>query len=557
LLLAFGDAFPASLGFLKMFHFLTLEGCKRKPGSAGRLAGQGASQDLPMSAIWTKERLHDLIATELKGVRFIAVSNREPYIHRYHSGSIECIEPASGLATAIDPIMRASEGVWIAHGSGDADREAVDSRDHVAVPPEDPSYTLRRVWLDKQMEEGYYYGLANGGLWPLCHIAFQRPTFELKDWECYRRANHVFAEAVLEEAGDGPAFVFIQDYHFGLLPRMLKNRNPKLIVSQFWHIPWPNRETFRAFPWKDELLDGMLGNDLLGFHLRYHCTNFLHAIDRGIEALVDTEHFNVTRGGKVTMVRPFPISIDFDQHNVEADGPEVKREMARWIAQFGGKPEFLGVGIDRIDYTKGIPDRLRALDLFLEQNPQYLGRLTFVQIGVPSRVRLGQYRDLNLELDRQVKELNTKWGNDSWRPVIFFKSHHPQVQLMALHRLADFCIVSSLHDGMNLVAKEFVASRIDNDGVLILSSFTGAARELVDALLVNPFAVDEIAGAIRRALTMTAGERRKRMCRLRAAVAENNIYHWAGGVLSTLLKLDFREADDAPEPAEISEGAAV
>ena len=236
-----------------------------------------------------------MLEGRFRDLKFIAVSNREPYIHRFRNGGIECIQPASGLTVALDPILRATGGTWVAHGSGDADRLTVDARDHVEVPAADPCYTLRRVWLDRETEDRYYYGLANEGLWPLCHIAFQRPVFRLKDWESYRRANEAFAEAVLEEAGGEPALVFIQDYHFGLLPRILKDRNPNLTIAQFWHIPWPNREVFRAFPWKEELLDGLLGNDLLGFHLQYHCANFLDTVDRGVEAMVDTERCDVMR----------------------------------------------------------------------------------------------------------------------------------------------------------------------------------------------------------------------------------------------------------------------
>ncbi len=488
--------------------------------------------------IWTKRALHELLAAELGNVRVIAVSNREPYIHRRGPHGVECIQPASGLTVALDPIMRATGGVWVAHGSGDADRVSVDARDHVAVPPEEPAYTLRRVWLSRETEERYYYGLANEGLWPLCHIAFHRPVFRLRDWESYREANQAFAEAVLEEAGGGPAFVFIQDYHFGLLPRILKERNPNLSIAQFWHIPWPNRETFRVFPWKEELLDGLLGNDLLGFHLRYHCANFLETVDRGLEAMVDTEHADVWRGGKLTRVRPFPISIDFERHVQEARGVAVAVHTEEWRRELGGVPRFLGIGIDRADYTKGIPDRLWAVDRLLEICPEYRGKLVFLQVAVPSRTRIGEYQRLNQELENITREINSRWASGTWRPVILCHRHLPQTELMALHRLSSFCMVTSLHDGMNLVAKEYVASRTDEDGVLVLSNFTGAARELGSALLVNPFSVDEMADALRRALTMPREERRRRMRTLRRVVRENNIYSWAVNVMRAILEVE-------------------
>jgi trehalose 6-phosphate synthase len=493
--------------------------------------------------MWTRDALQNLIQTKLRDHRLILVANREPYLHRYVGGRIECVPPASGMVSALEPIMRACGGVWIAHGSGNADRRTADPQGHVRVPPEDPSYTLRRVWLTKEQEDGYYYGLANEGLWPLCHMVFTRPIFNPQHWAVYRQVNKLFAQAVLQEAGHDPAFVFIQDYHFALLPRMLKENNgANLIVAQFWHIPWPNPEVFQAFPWKEELLEGLLANDLLGFHLRYHCQNFLDTVDRSLEAKIDYERFEITRSGKVTVVRPFPISIDFEDHEATARSQAVVQEMDRWRQQLGLADEVVGIGIDRIDYTKGIPERLRALDHFLEKSPDYRERLVFVQIGVPSRTHVPQYQILDDEIDGLVDKINWKWSTDSWRPIVYLKQQHSPPQMMALHRLADFCMVSSLDDGMNLVAKEFVASRLDEDGVLILSRFTGAARELTSAVLVNPFAVDEVAEAIHQALAMPEDERRKRMQKMRTVVADNNIYRWAGKFLSVLLNFEFPES---------------
>jgi len=354
--------------------------------------------------MWTKEALHELIDSKLRDYQFIAVANREPYIHRRSGRRIECIFPASGMATALDPIMRACGGTWIAHGSGDADRHMVDAHDHIRVPPDSPAYTLRRVWLTKEQEERYYYGLSNEALWPLCHIAFTQPVFNPEDWQAYREVNELFAKAVLEEAGDRPTFVFVQDYHFALLPRILKNANPQLIVAHFWHIPWPNREVFRTFPWKEEILDGLLGNDLLGFHIRYHCQNFLDTVDRALEAKVDQERAEITRGGKVTVVRPFPISIDFDLHEATAQSRQVNAFLDGWRIKLDLNDQLVGIGIDRIDYTKGIPNRLRALDRFLERNPAFRKRLVFVQIGVPSRAHVPQYRLLDDEIDRLVED---------------------------------------------------------------------------------------------------------------------------------------------------------
>jgi trehalose 6-phosphate synthase len=492
--------------------------------------------------MWTKDALQELIQTRLGDRRLILVANREPYLHRYAGNRIECVPPASGMVSALEPIMRACGGVWVAHGSGNADRRTTDEDGHLQVPPDDPCYTLRRLWLTREQEDGYYYGLANEGLWPLCHMVFTRPVFKPRHWAVYREVNEMFARAVQEEAGEDPGFVFIQDYHFGLLPRILKKNNGKnLIVAQFWHIPWPSPEVFQTFPWKEELLDALLGNDLLGFHLRYHCQNFLDTVDRTLEAKIDYERFEVTRGGKVTVVRPFPISIDFEEHEARAQSVEVELEMERWRSHLGLRDEAVGIGIDRIDYTKGIPERLRALDHLLENHPEYRERLVFVQIGVPSRLHVRPYKLVSDEIDGLVEQINWKWGTDSWSPIVYLKHQHSPTQMMALHRLADFCLVNSLDDGMNLVAKEFVASRFDEDGALILSRFTGAARELTNAVVVNPFAVDEVAEAMHTALQMPGEERHKRMQKMRRVVAENNIYRWAGKFLSALLRFEFPE----------------
>jgi alpha,alpha-trehalose-phosphate synthase [UDP-forming] len=490
----------------------------------------------------TRQDLHDLIQQKMSDFRFIVVSNREPFIHRYVEDRIEAIRPASGMAVALDPIMDASGGVWIAHGGGEADGEVVDEHDRIWVPPDDPRYLLRRVWLTKEQERGYYYGLSNEALWPLCHIAFTAPVFRAADWETYREVNEMFAEAVLQEARGEPTIVFIQDFHFALLPRMLREADgARLIIAHFWHIPWPNREVFRVFPWKEDLLHGLLGSDLLGFHIGYHCQNFLDTVDRTIEARVDLEHSEVICGGKTTVVRAFPISIDFEKHDAIARTPEVDAAIGRWKRRLGRGVEFVGVGLERLDYTKGIPHRFRAIDRLLAEHPEYRGKLVFVQGAVPSRSHIPAYQRLDNEADALAEEINYRWQDRGWKPILFLKEHHSPVEMIALHRLSRFCVVSSLHDGMNLVAKEYAASRTDEDGVLILSQFTGAARELSEALLVNPFAEHEVADAIHAALTMPEEERSRRMRSLREEIQTNNVYRWAERILAALLKLDFPE----------------
>lgn len=485
----------------------------------------------------TKEGLQELVRNKLAGRPLLVVSNREPYIHTFVGNDICCQVPASGLTVALDPVMRACGGTWIAHGSGNADREVVDDKGRVAVPPDEPCYTLRRVWLSKDEEEGYYLGFSNEALWPLCHIAYTPPAFEEVHWNMYQRVNRIFAGAVLDEVGDGEAFVFIQDYHLALLSRLIKEKNPRLVTAQFWHIPWPNPEAFRICPWGREILHGLLGNDLLGFHIRYHCDNFLDTVRLLMEAKVDQERSAVTYGGKTTLVRPYPISVDFHRIAQEAARPEVEREMEEIRRRWGTADKFVGIGIDRLDYTKGIPHRLRALDRFFTKYPDYRGRVLFFQLGEPSRIHIKRYKELNAEIEDLVEEINWKYESDEWKPVIFLREHLPPPTLIAFNRLADFCIVSSLHDGMNLVAKEFVSSRIDEDGVLILSQFTGAARELTDAVLINPYATDDFAEAIKTAIEMPADQRKARMRRLRQVVAQNNIYRWAADIISQLADL--------------------
>ncbi len=491
--------------------------------------------------MWTKEALSDLVKARLPGYLFVVVSNREPYVHTFAGREVKCLVPPSGLTAALEPVMRACGGTWVAHGSGDADREVMDGGCKVGVPPGDPHYHLRRVWLTKEEENGYYFGFSNEALWPLCHIAYTRPVFRESDWNTYKKVNRLFADQVLEEVGNRKAFVFIQDYHLALLSRLIKEENPDIVTAQFWHIPWPNPEVFRVCPWQDEILHGLLGNDLLGFHIRYHCNNFMDTIDRSIEARVDRESYEVVCGGKRTAVRPFPISIDFEAVSRDAQSQEVAAEIKGLKSWLGLGEEKIGFGLDRIDYTKGIPERLRAVDRFFEKYPAYRERLVFIQAGVQSRIHIPAYRRLNDEVDNLVEDVNWKYGTGHWKPVIYLQENLPPRTLMALRCLADFCVVSSLHDGMNLVAKEFVASRFDEDGVLVLSPFTGAARELNDALLVNPHAPDHLAEAIKESLEMPREERQRRMVKMRQLVRENNVYKWAADIINELLKLESGE----------------
>jgi trehalose-6-phosphate synthase len=486
---------------------------------------------------WNKEYLKKTIHEKIGDHKFIIVSNREPFIHQYSDEGIQCITPASGMVTALYPIVKSCGGIWIAHGSGEADRDVVDDHDHIAVPPENPSFTLRRIWLTREEEKGFYYGYANEGLWPLCHIVYIRPTFRENDWQHYVRVNQKFADAVLQELGDDTGFVFIQDYHFALLPRMIKEQRPDVIVAQFWHIPWPNREVFRVCPQAMEIIDGLLGNDLVGFHIRHHCLNFLDTADRFIEARVDYERRSVTRGGKETLIRAFPISVDSDHINELAHSEEVEQRIKKLQQNFHYKGRKIGIGIDRIDYTKGIAERFDAIDRLLELHPEWINRFIFLQLGPLSRISIGQYKNYNDLLTHRMLDINQKWKIKDWQPIVLLRTHLNIEEVIAYNRFADLSIVSSIHDGMNLVAKEFIASRFDLGGILLLSRFTGAARDLEDAILINPIAVDQFAEAIHQALVMSDKEKMERMEKLRKKLEENNVFRWAGKIVSEMKRL--------------------
>ena len=476
---------------------------------------------------WTREKLQRLVQREIGDYQLIVVSNRQPYVHEIVEGKLSYTSTAGGLVTAIDPLMQECGGTWVAFGGGKGDYFAVDKNNRIQVPPDDPSYTLRLVWLTEQEEQGYYAGFSNEGLWPLCHNAFIEPTFKTSDWETYKAVNNVFAKQVLDEIDGRPAVVFTQDYHLALLPRLLREVDPDVITAQFWHIPWPTYDIYRICPWGDELIDGLLGNDLLGFHIGDHCANFMEAAARSLGSQVHGEYNLVYQRKEPTLVRPFPISVDFEQINLESQSPEVTDEVDRLLEEFDLDGKIVGLGIDRIDYTKGIPHRIRAIGRFFEKYPEYIGKVVFVQAGVISRANIHAYQQLSGQIDHELENVSGRFSTDDWQPVLYLPDDLPPITLAAFRRIARFCVVSSLHDGMNLVAKEYVASCFDEDGVLILSPFTGAAHELTDSLIVNPYATEEFAEAIYDAVEMPLSERQERMEKMRRIVEENNIYMWA------------------------------
>lgn len=507
-------------------------------------------------SLWTADRLAVHVRKRLYGGHLFVVSNREPYVHMRKGQSVEVIVPPSGVVTAIEPVLRACDGTWVAHGNGDADLETVDAHDRLRVPPEDPHYTLRRVWLSKEEEEGYYYGFSNEGIWPLCHIAHTRPIFRAEDWEHYQAVNLKFADTLLEEMKDvEKPVVLVQDYHFALLPRLIKEKRPEARVAIFWHIPWPNPEAFDISPWRREVVDGLLGADLIGFHIQAHCNNFLHTVDRVVESRVDWEDFSVRRLDHLTLVRPFPISVDFSDVQQPESAPDSYSERSALLKTLGVEATFMGVGVDRVDYTKGILERFLAIERFLDKYRSYQGQFTFVQIGAPSRSYLKRYHDLMEEVEAEAARINGRFQTDKWKPIVFLNRSHNHQEIQSYYRAADVCLVTSLHDGMNLVAKEFVAARHDERGVLILSCFTGAAHELHDALQINPYDIDQTAEAIRTALEMEPEEKELRMQRMRKTVKEHNVYRWAGTLIAELCELRMGASDESKEKLRASAAA--
>jgi len=480
---------------------------------------------------WSPDALRAILRNDLRGEDILVVSNREPYIHVRRDGRIEVSRPASGLVTALEPVMRACSGTWIAHGSGSADREAVDAHDRVAVPPGKPAYSIRRVWLTHEEEAGYYFGFANEGLWPLCHIAHVRPTFRSGDRERYMEVNRKFADAVVEEAKTSDPIVLVQDYHFALLPRMIRDRLPEATIITFWHIPWPNPEAFGICPWRKELLDGLLGSSILGFHTRFHCNNFLDTVDRTLEARVDRETLEVTYGGKSTAVKRYPISIEWPPAEELTRKPV--SECRADVRKRNHLPpdHFVGIGVDRLDYTKGIVERFLAVERLLEMEPRWIGSFSFLQIAAPSRSAIEEYREFEARVRMLAGRINDRFANGGAPPILLKVEHHEPPDVYEHYRAADVCCVSSLHDGMNLVAKEYLASRDDDRGVLVLSQFTGASRELPEALIVNPYDIDQCAAALHMALTMPVTEQRDRMRIMRGLISEFNVYRWAGRML--------------------------
>lgn len=508
---------------------------------AKAIAQEEARLRTSAESVWTPERLGEEMKQILENKTMVIVSNREPYMHVRSGNEIQCIVPASGMVTAMEPIVKACGGLWIASGTGDADKETVDENDKVLVPPYENAYTLLRIWLSKEQEHHYYYGFSNEGLWPLCHIAHTRPVFRKTDWDYYKEVNELYAKAVIREIKNKEEpFVLVQDYHFALLPKLIKDARPDARVALFWHIPWPNAESFGICPWKKEILTGMLGADLVGFHTQYHCNNFLETVNQTLESRVIWESFSVKIGNHFTLVKPFPISIAFTSKDLD-NGKVAEEDRVRpadILKQKGITAQYMGIGVDRIDYTKGLTEKFLAIERFLEKCPDYVGKFTFVQIGAPSRSALKTYSDTINAVEQEVLRINSKFKIKGWQPILLLKSHHSHQEIEPYYQAADFCMVTSLHDGMNLVAKEYVASRKSNDGVLILSQFAGASQELYGSIIINPYDIEQSSDAIAEALEMPKENQEQKMKLMRRVIMKHNVFSWGANILRTMASIE-------------------
>jgi len=486
-----------------------------------------------MLKIWNKKAVLDLIRDKFPDHTFVVASNRQPYIHKLSRGKIESTKGPGGVITALDPIMQEVGGLWLCCSSGEADKlMAKDSK--VEVPPHKPSYKVKYIWLSKEENLGYYFGYSNQGLWPLSHLVFIKPEFNNEHWETYKQVNRKFAQSIYEEVKDKKAIVFVQDYHLAMVSKYLKELNPGILTLNFWHIPWPTYDMFRILPQRQELLEGLLSYDLLGFQIRYFCNNFFEAVSNEMEAKINKENQLVVYKGHTSLVKGYPISVDSEGINKTSRGEEVE-EIARSLKEEFDLTDYkVIIGLDRIDYTKGIAERIRAIDSLLDLHPELKEKIIFIQMGEISRIHLSQYKQLNEKVNALVEDVNFKHSQNHWKPIIFVRRHLDFKEVLAFYKIADVCIVSSLHDGMNLVAKEFISAKTDEKGMLVLSKFTGASRELKEALLVNPYHIEELSKAVFQALSMSEGERRRRMRKLRQVINRNDIWKWIGQIISEI-----------------------
>ncbi len=474
----------------------------------------------------TSDELIKFVKKVLKGKQLVVAIQSEPYVHVKTPKGIKLQKGAGGAHVLLDGVLKQVGGLMVAVGRGTGDQQMSDAKGRIRVPPDTKTYTLKRIFLKKKELDGFYYGFANQTLWPLCHAVFIKPIFHTSWWEEYKQVNQKFADAILEEIKDDNAFIWVNDYHFALLPKMLQEKHPKLSVGVFWHIPWPTHEIFRICPWRKEILEGLLGADFIGFHRGYHVDNFVECARRELGVIVDNEPKSIIWNDNHTKLANLPAGIDY--HEIQDSFSKHKLIDKRIIKRdFGFNFEKLIIGVDRIDYTKGLVERLKILDRFFEKYPEYIGKVVYFSVGAPSRIHIPAYKNLNKEILDLVEKINWKYSTNDWFPIVFVDQILPREKIFEYYRLADVCLVTALDDGMNLVAKEFVLCSDPEKGVLVLSKFTGAAKDLKWALQINPYSVEASVDVLRQALEMNKKEKIERNKNLKNAVKANNIYDWA------------------------------
>ena len=480
------------------------------------------------------EILKAFIEENLSEETLIIVSNKEPYIHKKTGSEIKIEKPASGLTSALDNILRTAGGTWVAWGNGSGDREVVNGRSCITVPPENPSYKLKRVWLNQNLIENYYHGYSNQVLWPLCHITLDRVYFRKRFWEDYMKANISFANAVLEEA-EGNSIVWVHDYHLCLVPLILRQKRQDMIIAHFWHIPWPDWSVFRVCPQSKEILEGLLGNDLIGFQIPLFVKNFLDCVKERLNADIDYHQSTVTYRGHITRLKAFPISVDYEKFNSMASSQRTEAAIKKIRDRYKLKG-YIGIGVDRLEYTKALIKRLQAINLFFERYERFIKKFTFIQIAVHTRMK-EPYISYKETVEGLISKINGRYSTGIWKPIIYIDEKVEHKDLVAYYRMADVAIISSVYDGMNLVAKEYVASQVDEKGVLILSELAGAADELEGAMLVNPYDIEDFSECIRKVLIMPEEEKRERMGGLRSLVRGKDIYKWVSDILHEIVAI--------------------
>jgi trehalose 6-phosphate synthase len=418
--------------------------------------------------------------------------------------------------------MQECRGLWIAWGSGDSDFEVCDS-EHKVLVPKDPKFTLKRIRLNEQEVENYYRGFSNRVLWPLFHFFVEKMHLEKDYWSTYRKVNKKFADAVVEETNEDNDLIWVHDYHLSLVPKFIRDTKPNAKIAFFWHIPWPPWELFGSLPQRNELLKGLLHSDLVGFHTLSYVQNFMECACKYPGLKIDSKKGIIASSNNSTRVKQFPLGISYKDYSKLSQSENIIKKATELKKMH--KDRKLILGIDRLDYTKGILDRIKAYEYFLEQNPQFRKKVILVQIATPSRDNIEEYCTMKKEIDEAVGDINSRFGREDWTPIMYFYRKIPQESLLAYYKAADIGLLTPIRDGMNLIAKEFTAAK-DKDGVLILSEFAGASEELNEAIIVNPYDLQGTAGAIKTAVEMPLSEKIQRFQSMKNKVKKFNAQWW-------------------------------